>query len=197
MASGALAGSKKGALEKGAWIVFEDESGFSLTPPIRATWAPRGKTPILRYIFNWQRVSAAGFLCFRPAGGRARLYLHTQMGSYDSSALIRALRDLRQRLRGPVVMLWDGLPSHRSRVMLEFVSRNSRWLQLERLPAYAPDLNPCEGLWAHLKGGELANRAESSIGVVAQIAHDAARRAGRSQQLIFGFLAQTGLSLCP
>ncbi len=151
---------------------------------------------MLRYIFNWQRVSAAGFLCYRPDRGRARLYFHTHVGSYDTTALISALRDLRRRLRAPVIVLWDGLPSHRSRVMTEFVQRNSRWLQVERLPAYAPDLNPCEGLWAHLKGGELANRAESTIGVVAELAHEGARRAGRSQQLIFGFLAQTGLSLC-
>jgi hypothetical protein len=165
-------------LEKGAWIVFEDESGFSLTPPIRATWAPRGKTPVLRYIFNWERVSAAGFLCSRPAGGRARLYLHTHMGSSDSPALIRALRHLRQRLRGPVVVLWDGLPSASCGSRTPTLLGCGGWLQLERLPAYAPDLNPCEGLWAHLKGGELANRAGSSIGVIAQLAHDAARRAG-------------------
>ncbi len=122
--------------------------------------------------------------------------MHTQVGSYNTTSLINALRDLRRRLRTPVVLIWDGLPSHRSQLMSEFVRRNSRWLQIERLPAYAPDFNPCEGLWAHLKGGELVNRAESTIGVVAELAQAAARRAGRSQQLLFGFLAQTGLSFC-
>lgn len=190
-----VAGDKKGALEAGAWIVFEDESGFSLTPPIRATWAPRGRTPVLRYRFHWQRVSAAGFLCFRPDGSRARLYLDTHMGSYNSEVLIVALRALRRRLRQPMVLLWDGLTCHWGGAMKKFVEKNAHWLRTERLPAYAPDLNPCEGLWAYLKGGELANRAESSIGVIAELAQIGAQRAAASQQLVFSFLAQTGLSL--
>jgi hypothetical protein len=197
LGGGDLAGGKKGALEDGAWIVFEDESGFSLIPPIRATWAPKGKTPMLRYRFHWQRVSAAAFLCFQPDGSRARLYLHTHMGSYNSQTLIVALRDLRRRLRAPVVLLWDGLTAHRSAEMKEFVTKSAKWLKCERMPAYAPDLNPCEGLWGYLKGGDLANRAESSIGVVAELAQSGARRAGRSQQLIFSFLTRTGLSLSP
>lgn len=189
-----MAGSKKGALDTGAWIVFEDESGFSLTPSVRATWAPRGQTPVLHYHFHWERVSAAGFLCFRADGARARLYFHTHMGSYKSDPLILALRDLRRRLRKPVILIWDGLTCHWSKAMKSFAEQNRRWLTIERLPGYAPDLNPCEGLWAYLKGGELANRTESSIGVVAQLALSGAQRAARSQQLLFSFLGQTGLS---
>lgn len=190
---GALARTKKGALQIGAWLVFEDETGFSLNPPIRRTWAPRGRTPVLRYRFHWQRVSAAGFLCYRADGKRARLYLHTQPGSYTSDILIPALRDLHRRLRAPVILIWDGLNSHWSHKMAAFVG-SQKWLQVERLPGYAPDLNPCEGLWANLKGGALANRAEETIGQIAEIAHRSARRAAHSQQLLFGFLAQTGLS---
>jgi len=103
-------------------------------------------------------VSAAGFLCYRADGRRARLYLHSQPGSYTSDILIPALRALRRRLRAPVVLIWDGLNSHWSHKMAAFVA-SQRWLQVERLPGYAPDLNPCEGLWANLKGGDLANRA--------------------------------------
>ena len=138
-------------------------------------------------------MSAAGFLCYRADGRRARLYLHSQPGSYTSDILIPALRALRRRLRAPVVLIWDGLNSHWSHKMAAFVA-SQRWLQVERLPGYAPDLNPCEGLWANLKGGDLANRAEETIGQVAEIAHCAARRVAHSQQLLFGFLAQTGLS---
>lgn len=189
----ALAGTKKGALETGAWLVFEDETGFSLSPPIRRTWAPRGQTPVLRYKFHWQRVSAAGFLCYRADGGRARLYLHTHPGSYTAEVLIPALRGLHRSLRAPVILIWDGLTCHWSHRMMNFI-RSQKWLQVERLPAYAPDLNPCEGLWANLKGGELVNRAEQTIAQVAEIARGGAQRAANSQQLLFGFLTQTGLS---
>ena len=43
---------KKSARHRGALIVFQDESGFSLLPSVRSTWAPRGKTPVLRHHFN-------------------------------------------------------------------------------------------------------------------------------------------------
>jgi transposase len=148
---------------------------------------------VLRYRFHWQRVSAAGFLCYRADGQRARLYLHTQPGSYTTDILIPALRQLRRSLRAPVILIWDGLTCHWSRKMSAFVA-SQKWLQVERLPGYAPDLNPCEGLWANLKGGELANRAEDTIAEVNRVARRAAKRAASSQQLLFGFLAQTGLS---
>src|ERR1019366_7475318 len=51
-----------------AWIVFQDESGFSLLPSVRATWAPRGQTPVLRHHFSWTRLSMSAALAFRPDG---------------------------------------------------------------------------------------------------------------------------------
>ena len=59
---------------RGAWIVFLDESGVSFTPPVRRTWAPRGRTPVLRHRQrHWARLSMAAMCCYRPDGGRARL----------------------------------------------------------------------------------------------------------------------------
>ena len=103
------------------------------------------------------------------------------------------LRQLRRSLRAPVILIWDGLTSHWSRKMTGFAA-SQKWLQIERLPGYAPDLNPCEGLWANLKGGELDNCAEETIAEVNRVARQAAQRAASSQQLLFGFLSQTGLS---
>src|SRR5262245_45062047 len=77
-----------GAREKRAWIVFVDQSGFSLTPAVRRTWAPRGKTPVLRHRFNRKRMSMAGALAYRWDGRRARLYFHTCPGSYNDERLI-------------------------------------------------------------------------------------------------------------
>jgi transposase len=54
-------------------------------------------------------------------------------------------------------LLWDGLPSHRSRAMRAWLATQRSWLVVERLPAYAPELNPTEGLWSSLKAAELAN----------------------------------------
>jgi transposase len=69
------------------------------------------------------------------------------------------------------------------------------WLTVERLPAYAPELNPVEGLWANLKGVELANFAGDTVTEVADQAHRGIQRVCDSNSLVLGFLAHTGLSL--
>src|SRR5947207_1161845 len=79
--AGGVARGKNRARRKQAWIVFEDESGASLTPVVRRTWAPRGQTPVLRHRFNWQRISMAAALAYRWDGARSRLYFQTREGN--------------------------------------------------------------------------------------------------------------------
>jgi DDE superfamily endonuclease len=146
-------------------MVFLDESGVGFTPPVRRTWAPRGRTPILRHRQrHWSRLSIAGMCCYRPDGARARLAVHLQPGSYNDQVLIGVLGQLRRLLGGQkATLLWDGLPSHPSRVMQAFIASQHGWLVVERLPGYAPELNPVEGLWANLKDQEFANYAADTL----------------------------------
>jgi DDE superfamily endonuclease len=109
--------AQKGARRSERWIVFEDENGFSLTPPLRQTWAAPGRTPVVRHRFNWNRVSAASALCYRWDGRRAPV-LSPPTGAYNDVAVVGFLEQLRCRFRGErVLLLWDGLMSHRSRTM--------------------------------------------------------------------------------
>jgi hypothetical protein len=114
---------------------------------------------------NWQRISVAAAVCYRWDGQRARLYFDLRPGSYNDQGLIEFLRNVRRHFRGQrVLLLWDGLAAHRSRAMHDYLASQAHWLlQVERLPAYAPELNPVEGLWANLKGTELANRCDLQI----------------------------------
>jgi DDE superfamily endonuclease len=99
-------------------IVFADESGFSLLPAVRATWAPRGHTPVLRHRFNWKRLSMAGALVYWPDASQAALVFPLRPGAYNDVRLIEFLTDLHTHLDGHrVLLIWDGLPSHRSRTM--------------------------------------------------------------------------------
>ena len=86
-----LAPDQKGARRQGAWICFQDESGFSLLPVVRGTWAPRGQTPVLRHRFSWSRMSMAGVLAYRPDRSRAKLVFQTKPGSYNTASLIEFL----------------------------------------------------------------------------------------------------------
>lgn len=77
--------------------------------------------------------------------------------SYNTESLIGFLQGLKRTMRAcPCLLIWDGLPAHKSRLMKEHLRRERRWLHVEPLPAYAPDLNPVETLWSNIKGRELA-----------------------------------------
>jgi transposase len=155
----ALAHGKKNAQRQHAWLVFEDESGVSQQPVVRRTWAPRGHTPVLTPTGgHWKRLSVAGALAFRWDGRRTRFYFHTHPGSYTDVTLIGFLHHLKRHFRGRrVILIWDGLGAHKSGPMTAYLARQRAWLTVERLPAYAPDLNPIEQVWGNVKGAELAN----------------------------------------
>jgi DDE superfamily endonuclease len=191
-----VATDQKRARAKSAWLVFFDESGISLIPPVRRTWSRRGHTPILRHRMAWKRASMAAALGYRPDGTRARLCFHLQQDAYDTDALIGVLGQLKGFYAGQqVVLLWDGLSSHWSYKMRAHLDKQAAWLTVERLPAYAPELNPVEFLWANLKGAELANFTGDSVAEVADQAQHGIRRVCDSDSLVVGFLAHTGLSL--
>ena len=176
--------------------MFEDESGVSLLPSVRATWAPRGQTPVLRHRFVWKRLSIAGALVYEPDGSDAHLVFQLRPGAYNDETLIEFLTDLDQlEQHRSVVLLWDGLPSHRSRRMMEWVASQRDWLSIERLPGYAPDLNPTEQVWGSVKSKELANLCVDTIGEVAEAAEDGLDRVSDDAPLCFAFLRHTGLRL--
>jgi len=191
----ALASVEKRARRQNALIVFEDESGVSLLPSVRATWAPRGQTPVLRHPFNWKRLSLAGALAYEPDGSDAHLFFELRPGAYNDETLIAFLSELNEVERRNVLLIWDGLPSHRSRRMSDWIVSQRHWLSVERLPGYAPDLNPIENVWGNLKSQELANLCSNTIDQVADVAEGGLDRIGSDAALCFAFLRHSGLRL--
>jgi DDE superfamily endonuclease len=138
----------------------------------------------------------AAALCYGSGGGGAQLTFHHQPDAYDTDSLIAALGELRGLLGGQkATLLWDGLPAHRSRAMGAWLRRQRSWLVVEPLPGYAPDLNPVEGLWASLKGVELANLAGDTLEEVTAAAERGIQRIRSTPHLAFSFLRYCGLSL--
>jgi len=188
--------AKKNARRQRAWIVFEDESGVSHRPVVRRTWAPRGHPPVLTHTgANWTRLSIAAALAFRWDGRRRRCYFQTRPGSYNDLALIAFLRALKRHFPGrSIIVVWDGLGGHTSRVMRRYLARARAWLTVERLPGYAPELNPVEQIWGNIKGRELANLCPADIlALRGPLRAGFARIRGRST-LAFSFLRHAGLS---
>jgi len=145
--------------------VLIDETGLLLNPLVRRTWARRGRTPVLQAWGRYrQKVSVIGAVSISPVACRLGLYFATDAKEhFNGHRVVTFLRDLLRHLRGKVVVVWDGNTNHRSVAVREFLRRNKR-LWLERLPAYAPELNPVEAVWGWLKHGKLANFVPTDVG---------------------------------
>ncbi len=82
---------------------------------MRSTWAPKGRTPVLRHHFNWKRLSMSAVVGYAPAGADAWLVFGTTPGAYNEELLVEFLQELHRHLGGEkLTIIWDGLPSHRS-----------------------------------------------------------------------------------
>jgi transposase len=190
----AVAGSKKNARRQRAWLVFEDESGVSQQPVVRRTWAPRGETPVLTHHFNWQRLAVAVALAFRWDRRRPRLFFQTRPGTYRTDGLIGFLRVLKRHFRRQrVILLGDGLPGHKSARMRAYLASQRPWLTVERLPGYAPDLNPVESVFGNVKGRELANHCGPARTTLAAALRTGLGRVRRRPHLAYAFLHHAGL----
>ncbi len=134
-------------------------------------------------------------LCYGVGGGGASLCFHVQAGNYDTDSLIGVLGELRRFLGGEkATLLWTASPPSQRRDGV-WIGQQRSWLVVERLPAYASDLNPVEALWSSLKGGELANLTGPTLAQVIAQAHRGIQRVRQTAYLAFGFLRHAGLSV--
>ncbi len=118
-----------------------------------------------------------------------------QMVSTAIAYVAQAVQPVVQTVVSQVILLWDGLPSHRSLPMQQFLAEQKDWPEVRRLPGYAPELNPAERFWANLKSRELADRCETRVKTLGFVARLGADRVRGDRCLLFGFFRQTGLTL--
>ncbi|GAT67314.1 endonuclease [Planomonospora sphaerica] len=151
-------------------LPFEDEAGFSMTPPHAKTWSQRGRTPVVRVRGrSRRRISIAALTCYKP-GRRSRLIYRPRHddGRRDGRKGFswRDYRDLliaaHQQLGGPIVLVWDNLNVHKAADLQKFTEARD-WLTIYYLPPYAPGLNPVEEIWSLLRRGWLSNVASVAL----------------------------------
>ena len=183
----ALAGARKNAARQGRIIVFIDESGLSERPHRMRTWSPRGQTPVLQYHFDWKTLSAiAGITWWN-------FYFRLYPGALRGPQVVDFLQHLSRHLRGKLLVIWDGLPCHRSRLVREYLEQQTGRMVIEQLPAYAPELNPVEFLWGYWKNHELPNLCPQDYFVLSAHARAALRRMRRRLTLVITFWQQARL----
>jgi len=114
-------------------------------------------------------------------------------GSIRAPQLVEFLNHLLRHIHGPVLVIWDGLRVHKSRLVKQFVEEQHGRLQLEHLPAYAPELNPCEYIFGNLKHHQLPNLCPKTLWELSDHARRALRRMRRRPSLIQAFWKQAEL----
>lgn len=135
-------------------MIFVDEAGFYPLPFVTRTYAPRGQTPVLRAPLMHDHLAAISAIT--PEG---RLFAHVQDAPFRGPSVVAFLRQLLRQVRGRLLVIWDGASIHHGQAVKDFLAGGAATrLHLVQLPGYAPDLNPDEGVWNHLKRVELKNR---------------------------------------
>jgi transposase len=169
--------------------VFVDESGFYLLPAVVRTYAPRGQTPVLRHKLTHDHLSAISAIT--PEG---KLYTTVQERAFKGADVVRFLEHLLRHIPGKLLIVWDGAPIHRSQVVKDFLANGAtERIRLERLPGYAPELNPDEGVWRLLKRVELKNVCCSDSAHLRSELRKAIARLRHKPHLLQSCIKHTGL----
>jgi transposase len=151
------------------------------------TWAPRGQTPILEFNFNWQSLSVVAGLTFLS------FYFRLYVGSVKTPQVLDFLQTLVRHIRAPLLLVWDRLPAHRSRLVRDYIEQLGGRIHIEYLPAYAPELNPVEYIWGYWKQHELPNVCPKNYWQLSQAARCTLRRMRRRPRIITAFWKQASL----
>src|ERR1700755_3451922 len=96
-------------------IVFVDESGISERPTRVRTWAPQGQTPVIQFHFSWSHVSIIAGL------SRTNCLFRLHEGSIKKEQIVAFLKALKEHLHCRLLIIWDGLRAHRSRLVREYL----------------------------------------------------------------------------
>jgi transposase len=136
----------KRAREQKADIFFWDESGFRADSVHGKTWAPRGETPVVERPGQRQSMSAAS-----AVNSKGAFWFATFEGGLSGELFVVLLKKLMFNRKRPVHLVVDGLPAHKNAVVKDYVASTDGKLTLHFLPGYAPDLNPDELVWSHVK----------------------------------------------
>ena len=186
-----MAFPQKGALKEGRTIAFADQSGFYLLPMVVRTYAPVGKTPVLHENLTRDHLSAMSAITLD-----GRLYMTFQDRAFKGEDAVRFLKHLMRQIPGKLLVVWDGSPIHRGGAVKDFLANGAASrLRLEQLPGYAPDLNPDEGVWKHLKCVELKNLCCKSLSELRVELRKAKERLRHKRDVILGCIRQPGFEV--
>ena len=167
-----------------------------LHPLVRRTWAPRGQTPTLRAWDRHDRLSAIAALSLSPIQRRIGFSFFIHDHNVRAPDVVTFIDQLHRQLGRPITLVCDRYGVHRKAARL-FAERGARWLQVEWLPPYAPELNPVEAAWNHTKYSDLANFIPDDVDHLFDAVGDSLNDLAFNTSLKHSFFRWAGLPLGP
>lgn len=149
-----------------------------------------GQPPFIQFHFNWKQLSVIAGLSLTDCLFR----LHE--GAIRSPQIVQFLRALRQHLQQRLLIVWDGLRAHRSRLVRQYEASTGGDIELAYLQPYAPKLNPVEYLLAWLKRNAMANFCPNGFAELKQRARAKLKSAQRRQVMVAACWIQADLFHC-
>ena len=144
---------QKKVTQENRTLVCIDEAAFYLLPSVGYTWAPQGQPPILSEVCSRDHLSAISAITPLKV-----IYLHLQEHASDAMDVVHFLCHILGQIPGKLLVLWDRAPIHINQYVRQLLATDhNQDLWIEAFPAYAPELNPDEGIWHYLKNVELPN----------------------------------------
>ena len=137
---------KKRAKKLGAKIFFLDEADFQSDPPLARTYGLKGQTPVVQTSGQRQSINVIS-----AVNARGEFWAVTYDGKLNAESFVLFLQNFMKGRQGKVFLIVDGHPSHTAKAVERYVKSLEGRLELHRLPSYAPDLNPDEFVWSHMK----------------------------------------------
>ena len=162
----------KQAKASGGEVYFWDESGFRADAVHGRTWGRKGQTPVVERPGQRQSISAAS-----AVNARGGFWYCTYQGGLNAALFVTLLRKMMRHRTKPVHLVVDGLPAHKTALVKDYVASTKGMLTLHFLPGYAPELNPDELVWSHMKrtgvaraplrrGEKLSDKIEAQLAAI-------------------------------
>lgn len=134
---------------------------------------------------SWKSLTMAGLIVFTAKGNNPRAMFRLQHGSMDADDFVALLKDVKTEMNGrKLLLIWDGLPTHRAKKVADYIQSQKPWLRVERYPAYAPELSPVEFLWAPMKNKDLAHVPPKGLRHLKRLVRKAFRRIKADKTLL-------------
>lgn len=165
-----------------------------LQPVRRRTWAPSGHTPVMHAWDRRDRLSAIGAISVSPRRRHLGHYFQLLDRNVTGQDLEGFIKQLHRQLARPIILVWDRFGPHRWAAK-KLLAKHSRWLDIEWLPPYAPDLNPVEQCWNHTKYADLANFIPEDIHDLHRAVQTSFHAQRSNSQLLRSYFNHAGLHL--